>query len=92
MHFYRTVQTIAATAALGVFAYMGTLSPAQAQAQKNWKAREEYGVVLTGPKLEVDRRATDELRESMRRNRKAPKLFDFGERRANASTRAVAMV
>ena len=56
------------------------------------KAREEYGVVLTGPKLEVDRRATDELRESMRRNRKAPKLFDFGERRANASTRAVAMV
>jgi N-methylhydantoinase B len=56
------------------------------------KAREDYGVVLTGPNLEVDRRATDELRDSMRRNRKAPKLFDFGERRANASTRAVAMV
>jgi N-methylhydantoinase B len=56
------------------------------------KAREEYGVVLTGPNLDVDRRATDELRNSMRRNRKAPKLFDFGERRANASTRAVAMV
>jgi N-methylhydantoinase B len=56
------------------------------------KAREEYGVVLTGPNLEVDRRATDELRDSMRRNRKTPKLFDFGERRATASTRAVAMV
>jgi N-methylhydantoinase B len=56
------------------------------------KAREDYGVVLAGPNLEIDRRATDELRDSMRRNRKAPKLFDFGERRANASTRAVAMV
>ena len=42
MDFYRTVQTIAATAALGVFAFMGTVSPARAQAQKNWKAREEY--------------------------------------------------
>jgi N-methylhydantoinase B len=56
------------------------------------KAREDYGVVLTGPNLDLDRRATDELRDSMRRNRKAPKLFDFGERRATASTRAVAMV
>jgi hypothetical protein len=36
--------------------------------------------------LEIDRRATDELRDSMRRNRKTPKLFDFGERKANAST------
>jgi N-methylhydantoinase B len=56
------------------------------------KAREDYGVVLTGGRLDVDRRATDELRDSMRRNRKTPKLFDFGERRANASTRAVQMV
>ena len=56
------------------------------------KAREEYGVVLTGDGLEVDRKATEELRVSMRRNRKAPKLFDFGERRANASSRAVPMV
>jgi N-methylhydantoinase B len=56
------------------------------------KAREDYGVVLTGPNLDVDRRATDELRDSMLRNRKAPKLFDFGERRAIVSTRAVAMV
>jgi N-methylhydantoinase B len=56
------------------------------------KAREEYGVVLTGDGLDVDRKATEELRDSMRRNRKTPKLFDFGERRANASTRAVQMV
>ena len=45
------------------------------------KAREDYGVVLSGSRLELDSRATDELRESMRRNRKTPKLFDFGERR-----------
>ena len=55
------------------------------------KAREEYGVVLTGPDLVVDHRATDELRASMRRNRKTPKLFDFGERKAGATQlRAVA--
>ena len=52
------------------------------------KAREDYGVVLTGPRFEIDRRATDELRESMRRNRKTPKLFDFGERKANVSSHA----
>jgi len=51
------------------------------------KAREEYGVVLVGSALEVDRRATDELRDSMKRNRKTPKLFDFGERKASASPR-----
>jgi N-methylhydantoinase B len=56
------------------------------------KAREDYGVVLTGAGLDVDRRATDEQRDSMKRNRKTPKLFEFGERRANASTRAVQMV
>jgi N-methylhydantoinase B len=49
------------------------------------KAREEYGVVLTGIGRDIDRRATDELRDSMRRNRKTPKLFDFGERKATAS-------
>ncbi len=32
------------------------------------KAREDYGVVLSGPNLDMDRRATDELRDSMRRN------------------------
>ncbi|HMC60881.1 MAG TPA: hypothetical protein VKJ01_16945 [Candidatus Solibacter sp.] len=45
MHFYRTVQTIAAAAALGVFAYMGTAMPAlaQAPAEKKWKdGQEEY--------------------------------------------------
>jgi N-methylhydantoinase B len=52
------------------------------------KAREEYGVVLTGSRLDLDHRATDELRDSMRRNRKAPKLFDFGERRPTSTTRA----
>jgi len=52
------------------------------------KAREEYGVVLTGADFAVDHRATDELRASMRRNRKAPKLFDFGERKAGATPRA----
>lgn len=56
------------------------------------KARDDYGVVLTGDRLDLDHKATAELRDSMRQNRKAPKLFDFGERRANASTRAVPMV
>jgi len=46
------------------------------------KARQEYGVALSGSGLDVDRRATDELRDSMRRNRKPAKLFDFGERKA----------
>jgi N-methylhydantoinase B len=50
------------------------------------KARGEYGVVLSGGGLELDRRATEQLRDGMRRNRKTPKLFDFGERRAGTST------
>ena len=49
------------------------------------KAREEYGVVLGGKRFEVDLRATEELRESLRRKRKQPKLFDFGERRRAAA-------
>jgi N-methylhydantoinase B len=48
------------------------------------KAREDYGVVLAGKRLEVDRRTTDELRDSLRRKRKQLKLFDFGERRLPA--------
>jgi N-methylhydantoinase B len=56
------------------------------------KAREDYGVILAGSRLEVDRRATDELRDSMKRNRKTPKLFDFGERKANPVSRDVQMV
>lgn len=51
------------------------------------KARQEYGVVLVGADLAVDHRATDELRASMRRNRKTPKLFDFGERKVGATPR-----
>ena len=49
------------------------------------RAREQYGVVLSGGWLDIDHRATDELRESMRRNRKQPRLFDFGERKAGAA-------
>ena len=53
------------------------------------KAREEYGVVLTGSGLDIDRRATEEMRDSMSRNRKTPKLFDFGERKGKCvKTRA----
>jgi len=47
------------------------------------KARGEYGVVLAGAGLTVDRRASQDLREGMRRNRKPLPLFDFGERRSN---------
>ena len=47
------------------------------------KARVEYGVVLAGAGLTVDRRASQDLREGMRRNRKPLPLFDFGERRSN---------
>ncbi len=43
-------------------------------------AREHYGVVLKGDDIEVDRRATEELRESMKHNRKPLQTFDFGER------------
>ena len=55
------------------------------------KAREEYGVVLAGPALEIDRRATDELRDAMRRNRKPAKLFDFGERKGGGTSRAASL-
>jgi N-methylhydantoinase B len=43
-------------------------------------ARAHYGVVLKGADIEVDGRATDDLRESMKRNRKPLQTFDFGER------------
>jgi len=46
------------------------------------RAREDYGVVLAGARHDVDLRATEQLRDGMRRRRKTPKLFDFGERRA----------
>ena len=41
-------------------------------------AQSEYGVVLDGPELEVDAAATQNLRDSLRKKRKAPALFDFG--------------
>ncbi len=44
------------------------------------RARESYGVVLTGEVLEVDTRATQDLRETMKRDRKPAAIFDFGER------------
>src|SRR5271169_3168026 len=45
VHLYRIVQTIAAAAALSVFAFMGAVPPAlaQAPAEKKWKdGQEEY--------------------------------------------------
>ncbi len=55
--------------------------------ERKQRRGEEYGVVLVGADLAVDHRATDELRASMRRNRKTPKLFDFGERKVGATPR-----
>ncbi len=43
-------------------------------------ARENYGVVLLGKRHDLDARATEELRESMRRNRGPLQMFDFGDR------------
>ncbi|MCH8882036.1 MAG: hydantoinase B/oxoprolinase family protein [SAR324 cluster bacterium] len=42
------------------------------------KARDEYGVVLHGAVVEVDQRATEELRERMRASREPLPTFDFG--------------
>jgi N-methylhydantoinase B len=42
-------------------------------------ARERYGVALSGG-LELDHKATEDLRESMRRTRKPLPIFDYGER------------
>ncbi len=44
------------------------------------KARDEYGVVLTGARFELDRRGTTDLRDSLSQNRRPAELFDFGER------------
>lgn len=49
------------------------------------RVRERYGVVLHGDDgQELDSQATDDLRASMRRNRRTPPLFDHGGRRDNA--------
>ncbi|MEX0346811.1 MAG: hydantoinase B/oxoprolinase family protein [Rhizobiaceae bacterium] len=45
------------------------------------KAREAYGVVLGGPKYDLDLNATGDLRASMQKTRKPEGLFDFGEGR-----------
>ena len=44
-------------------------------------AREQYGVVLNGNGHELDIRATQDLRESLKRSRPALVPYDFGERR-----------
>ena len=44
-------------------------------------ARELYGVVLNGEARELDIRATQDLRESLKRSRPTPLPYDFGERR-----------
>jgi N-methylhydantoinase B len=41
-------------------------------------AREAYGVVLTGTPVEVDTRATQDLRDNTKRSRKPLPVFDFG--------------
>ncbi len=46
------------------------------------KAREAYGVILAGNVMELDLRATEDLRASMRTTGKPSDLFDFGEGRA----------
>ena len=44
-------------------------------------AEDGYGVVLQGSRRDLDPRATEDLRDSMRRNRRSLPLFDFGGRR-----------
>ena len=48
-------------------------------------AREHYGVVLKGEGRELDIRATEERRESLKRSRPAPPPYDFGTRRSGAN-------
>ncbi len=49
--------------------------------------RAAYGVVLIEDGREIDTRATEELRDEMRRNRRPMSAFDFGERqRDNGDT------
>jgi len=49
------------------------------------KAREEYGVVISGRRHELDLRATTDLRESMKQGRAPLELFDFGVRKSVVS-------
>jgi N-methylhydantoinase B len=43
-------------------------------------AREHYGVVVAGNNNELDQRATQDLRDSLKRGRKTLPVFDFGDR------------
>ena len=47
--------------------------------------RQDNGVVLHGDDFVVDLRATLELREGTKRNRRPPPMFDFGVRGANGT-------
>ena len=49
-------------------------------------ARDAYGVVLSGDPLVLDARATEGLREQMKRSRPTPQMFDFGERHYGAGS------
>ena len=46
-------------------------------------ARDDYGVVLFGDDFAIDHRATQDLREGSKRNRRPLQMFDFGARRAS---------
>ncbi|MFP6705594.1 MAG: hydantoinase B/oxoprolinase family protein [Alphaproteobacteria bacterium] len=46
-------------------------------------ARDDYGVVLFGDDFAIDHRATQDLREGSKRNRRPLPMFDFGARRAS---------
>jgi N-methylhydantoinase B len=49
------------------------------------KARDEYGVVLSADGLQLDIRATRDLRANMKYGRKPLELFDYGDRPATTS-------
>ncbi|MFP6773379.1 MAG: hydantoinase B/oxoprolinase family protein [Alphaproteobacteria bacterium] len=46
-------------------------------------ARDDYGVVLFGDDFAIDHRATQDLRDGGKRNRRPLPMFDFGARRAS---------
>jgi len=50
------------------------------------KARDAYGVVISGRRVELDLRATTDLRENLKRSRKQLELFNFGTRRVEGSS------
>ncbi len=50
-------------------------------------ARTEYGVVLTGGDCDIDERATQDLREQIKHNRKPLPVFDYGVRPSASAVR-----